>query len=187
MKKFKQLLLAAGLFALAGSVSAATITGSIGFTGSYKIVDSVTSTTVTSFLAGDTVNILNAEVEGATTGSFAAEGIAAGDLASYSDFVYNPLGPVAGIWSVGSFTFDLANMVEDYKAANAIVLSGSGWINSSTAGLDKTFGTWIFTANTSGSNFTWSSSSAVAEPSIALLLGVGLIGFGVSRKLRKTA
>ena len=38
MKNFNQILLAVGLFALAGSASAMQITGSIGFTGAYTHV-----------------------------------------------------------------------------------------------------------------------------------------------------
>jgi len=186
MKKFNQILLAVGLLSLVGSASATQIQGSIGFVGSYEINDSLNNV-VSSFLVGDRVNILSANVSGVVSGDFAAEGITSGDAATYSDFIYDPVGPVAGIWNVGSFTFDLNNMVQDYKSSSILVLSGTGWINSTTPGLDQTFGIWNFSANTAGVNFTWSSSSAAPEPGIALLLGVGLIGLGVSRKLRKTA
>jgi hypothetical protein len=108
----------------------------------------------------------------------------------YSDFTFNPAGPVAGIWSVTgdttTFTFDLNVMNVDFQASNLLALSGTGLITSDNAGLDDSFGKWTFTANQTGSNFTWSSSAA-PEPGIALLLGAGLIGFSVARKLRKSA
>lgn len=186
MKKLNKMLLAIGLLAMTGGASATQILGSIGFTGAYEINDSG-SNVVNSFLIGDRIDILGATVTGVVSGDFAAEGIVSGQAATYSDFIYAPTGPVTGLWSVGSFTFDLTNMVQDYISSSILVLSGTGWINSTTPGLDQTFGIWTFSANSAGSNFTWSSSSAAPEPGIALLLGVGLIGFGVVRKLRKAA
>ena len=190
MKKFRQLLLAAGLFALAGTASAAVIEGSIGFGGSYEIHDTTPTTTiVTDFLLGDTVHITSVLTQGTITGDFAAEGITAGDTASYSDFSYNPLGAVSALWSVGSFTFDLQSMSLSAPITSTfLALQGTGIITSTTAGLDQANGIWTFTANNAGANFTWSTSAAaVPEPSIALLLGVGLIGFGFARRARKTA
>lgn len=179
MKSLK-LLLAIGLIALTGSVSAVPITGSIGFTGDYTHDGSDLSDATTIF-------ITSAAVAGVVDGSFADEGIVAGDLASYSDFTFDPAGAQANIWSVGSFSFDLNIMNVDFQSSNLLALSGTGMIKSTDANLDDTFGEWTFTANSAGSNFTFSSSTAAPEPGIALLLGAGLIGFGVSRKLRKTA
>ncbi|MDH5387396.1 MAG: PEP-CTERM sorting domain-containing protein [Gammaproteobacteria bacterium] len=196
MKKFNQILLGVGFFAIAGVASATQIQGSIGFVGSYDIHNGVIddtsvathdATLVDSFILGDRVDIIDAQVGGMVTGDFAAEGIVSGQAATYSDFIFDPVGSVSGLWSVGSFTFDLVSMVEYLRTDAFLVLGGSGWISSTTAGLDQTFGLWSFSANTTGSNFTWSASSAAPEPGIALLLGVGLIGFGVSRKLRKAA
>ena len=96
------------------------------------------------------------------------------------------LGAVPSIWSVGSFTFDLNTMVVELQNSSLLALSGTGLISSSNPGLDAANGKWTFTANATGSNLTWSSSSA-PEPAMVLLLAAGLIGFGFARKTRKSA
>ncbi len=186
MNKFNQMFLAVGLLTITGAAAATPILGSIGFTGDYQIKNALNAV-VGNFNDGVEIDILNASVAGTVDGDFAAEGITSGDAVAYSNFVYNPFSSVSGLWSIGSFTFDLVNANTDYISNTQLLLSGTGWINSTTAGLDQAFGVWNFSANTAGSNFTWSSSTAAPEPGIALLLGVGLIGFGVVRKLRKAA
>ncbi len=183
MKKLTQILAAVSFLALAGNASAVQITGSIGFDGAYTHDGS-------NLADATTITITDSQVAGVVTGSFAADGIMDGDAAIYSNFTFDPAGPVAGIWSVTGnttvFTFDLNNMVVDFQSASLLALSGTGLITSDNAALTDAFGKWTFTANETGQNFTWSSSSA-PEPGIALLLGAGLIGFSVSRKLRKSA
>ena len=172
-----KLLVAVSLLSLAGSASAALITGSIGFTGNFTLDN-------TNFNTSTTVQITAANVQGTPTGSFLADGIADGDPVTHADIVYSPTGAVNNLWAVGTFTFDLASMTEDFKTNTQLNLSGHGTISSTDAGLDDTFGTWIFTANNlGGGTLTWSSGSAVPEPAIALLIAVGLLGFGVSRKM----
>jgi hypothetical protein len=183
MNKLTKTLATISLLAFAGTAAAVPITGSIGFGGAYTHDG-------TSLADATEIQITNSIVEGVVTGSFAADNIMAGDVSMYSDFTFNPAGPVAGIWSVTgdttTFTFDLNVMNVDFQASNLLALSGTGLITSDNAGLDDSFGKWTFTANQTGSNFTWSSSAA-PEPGIALLLGAGLIGFSVARKLRKSA
>ncbi len=180
MKIFTKTLLAASIFAVAGVANAVPITGSIGFGGAY--------TTDTGSLTGATkIIISDAAISGDVTGSFASDGITSSSTVTYSDFIFDPATPITSIWSVGSFSFDLTQMNVKYRDASLIALRGLGTINSSSLGLDSTPGKWTFTANNSGQNFTWSSSSSVPEPAIILLLGAGLIGFGVSRKMRKGA
>lgn len=179
MKKFTKTLLAVSLLAVVGTAAAVPITGSIGFEGAYTHDGTDLSDATTIF-------ITDAAVSGVVSGSFADEGISDGDAASYSDFVFDPAGPVSSIWSVGSFTFDLNIMTVDFQSANLLALSGSGLISSTDVNLDDTYGKWTFTANQAGSNLTWSSSAA-PEPGVVLLLGAGLIGIGAARKMRKAA
>ena len=180
MKKLTKTLLAIGLLAIAGTAAAVPITGSIGFSGAYTHDGTNLADATTIDVTGD-----QATVTGIVDGSFAAEGIVAGDIAVYHDFVFDPVTvPVIDLWNISGFSFDLNNMVVDFQSSSLLALSGSGAI--SHTGYDTTFGTWTFTANQSGSNFTFSSSTA-PEPGVVLLLGAGLIGIGASRKLRKTA
>ena len=175
INKLYKAIVALSIFAVAGTASAIPIDGSIGFTGSYDIRDS-SNAVVTEFTSGEIVNILTAEVTGSVTGSFAAEGITSSSLVAYSDVTYNPAGAIASLWSVGSFTFDLNFMNVDFINATNIVLSGTGIISSTDAGLDDSFGSWNFSASSGGTNFTWSSSSNAATasaPSGIYLLGLG--------------
>ena len=153
MNKFTKLLAATALTAFAGIASAVPITGSIGFTGAYTIDG-------TNFLDSTTITRTTNLVNGVVTGSFADEGITDGDAASGANITYNPVTtPIASLWSVGSFTFDLNNMLVDFNNGSTIILSGNGIVSSTTAGLDDSSGTWNFTANQQGANLTWSSSA----------------------------
>ncbi len=187
MKTALKTFAAIGLLAVAGSSFAVPITGSIGFSGAYIPLDMAGGSQVALGVANHIDIVGNtANVTGTVTGSFATAGITAGDVATYSDFDFDPTGPVAGIWSIGSFTFDLNTMVNDFQNNSLLGLSGTGKISSTDAGLDDAFGRWTFTANAAGSNFTFSSSTA-PEPGIALLLGAGLVGLGFARRFRNKA
>ncbi|HEB87471.1 MAG TPA: PEP-CTERM sorting domain-containing protein [Gammaproteobacteria bacterium] len=184
MKILNKTLLAAGIFAMAGVANAIPITGSISFTGAF--------TTDTGLLAtAATISNTSARVTGVITGSFAAEGISSASSVTYSNFTFNPISvPVNNLWSVGSFSFNLTQMAFSYpQSVYGIGLHGSGIISSSTTGLDPTPGSWRFNATSAGDSFVWGSSSAapksVPEPAAVLLLGAGLIGFGVTRQVRK--
>lgn len=177
MINFKQVILAFCIFTFAGFANAIPVSGAVGFTGSYH--------TDTGSLADATkIFIDSVTVGGDISGSFAAEGIASGDSASYSDFTFNPSDPVAALWNVGSFTFDLDRMNVNYQSNFALVLSGKGITSSTDLNLDEALTHWVFTANSGG---TFSASSTVPEPAVMLLLATGLIGFGFARKTRKAA
>ena len=167
MNKFNKLLAALALTAFAGVASAAAITGSIGFTGAYTHDG-------TDLNDATTITITSAEVQGVTSGSFLDAGIVDGTAATYSDFVFDPVStPIANIWSVGVFTFELTSMSVDFQSGALLALSGKGTFSTTDNSLDDAFGDWTFTANETGSNLTWSSSAAVPEPAIILLLATG--------------
>ena len=85
MNKFK-LLLATSIFAISSVASAVPITGSIGFNGEYGHNGGLGGLS-----AATGILIFDATVDGAVTGSFADEGIAHGDAASYASFTFNQL------------------------------------------------------------------------------------------------
>ena len=181
MKKFKQLLLAAGLLALAGNASATLITGQIILSGELTGFDITTNQV--DVLAGTTVVI------GAPTGDFS--GISTGTSAIYNSFNYtSPFVTVDPLWTVGDFSFTLTGVTVVDEFTNFINLTGTGYIaggtDSNGVAFENTYGDWAFTATELQGTFSFTSITA-PEPGIALLLGTGLIGFGVSRRLRKTA
>jgi hypothetical protein len=181
MKKFKILIMACLLIAT-GSASALPITGSLGFTGSYTIAGGTSLANAT----GINITGNSATITGLVDGSFATAGITAGQTATYNNFTLGA--PTSNLWSIGGFNFDLTKMVIDFQSSNLLALSGIGIITSTNSNLDPTLGGWTFTANSfGGSNFTFSSSAGVPEPTTAMLLGIGLLGVGALRKLRNTA
>ena len=177
MKKFKQLLIAIGLVAFASSASAISITGSIGFGGGY-------TTDSGNLVDATVIQDIDALALGTIDGDFT--GITAGTAATYKNIVITPFAPIMELWSIGGFTFDLNSLTILDQAVGVIGLAGNGVIKA--AGFDDTDGIWTFSSNSAGSNFTFSASTAAApEPAITLLLATGLIGFGVTRKMRKKA
>jgi len=178
VKNLKQYLFAVGIFIITGSANAVSITGSIGFTGTY-IHNGSTLADATAIISTSSV-----EVTGVVTGSFADEGIADGTAATYSGFTFNPTGPVADLWSVGSFTFDLTSMVVEFQSSSTLLMSGSGVVSSTDANLEDSFMEWTFSANQAGGNLNSSSSAeaAVPVPAAVWLFGSGLLGLvGVAR------
>lgn len=189
MKAFNHILSAITLCVVTGVASAVPIDGTIKFGGD-----------LTFDFATNTVDILgdDAYVTADPTGSFSS--ISAGDTAIYNDFTYDPFAAVSPLWSIGDFSFSLNQITyigeyTDLSGNQYLALAGEG-IFSGT-GFDDTAGTWTFSANDVFGQFAFSSvntgdtvfttASTIPEPGTALLLGVGLVGFGISRKLLKTA
>jgi hypothetical protein len=118
------------------------------------------------------------------TGDFALAGIVTGSVGFYQDFQFAPLNPapVDPLWAIGGFEFALANITVSFQSANFLVLEGTGTISAN--GFDDTAGTWIMTANRSGTlfNFSSGSSAVVSEPGMLLLLGLGFAGAALARR-----
>jgi len=179
MKKLSYILLAVSLLTLSGVASAVPIVGTIKFGGD-----------LTFDLNANTVDIIgnDAIVIAAPGGDFASY-VSLGDTAVYNDFTYSPFTTVSPLWSVGGFSFTLSQIVSVFETTapsgqQFLSLTGNGTFSGN--GFDDTYGNWTFSADGQNGQFAFSSVS-VPEPGTALLLGVGLIGFGAARKLRKTA
>jgi hypothetical protein len=100
-----------------------------------------------------------------------------------------PVGGVAPLWALNALpgaTFDLLSIAIEYETANVLVLSGTGVAHM--LGKDDHSGQWNLTANTFGTTFSFSSSSAVPDGgSTALLFGLSLIGISVYARRRRAA
>jgi len=104
---------------------------------------------------------------------------------SYKNFTYDPLTVSNPVWSFGGVSFSLLNISSISESASSLVLFGSG--NALAAGFDDTPGTWSFSADKTGSSFSWSSTAAVPDGGTTIaLLGVSLLGLhGIRRRLSK--
>ena len=188
-------VLAAG--AIVGAVipqttEASPITGGISFSGSvtpYTTFDGTGSVATDYTLAHSLVFGLSYVAAGAN-GSFA--GVTQNTPVSmYSPLQINPAAlPVPAtlpLWTVNGFKFTLTALTEPNVSPTVLVLQGSGVISDSTPA-DSNTGTWVATFTTSGSTFSWNSSSAATVPDAGtslLLLGLGLTALGIFAQIRK--
>ena len=95
------------------------------------------------------------------------------------------------LWEIGGFSFNLdqITMVCEYSSNGYqfLFLAGEGVLCGN--GFDATAGAWAFSADGVWGQFAFSNNSVpytpVSEPGVAFLLGIGLIGLGLSRKVLK--
>ena len=122
----------------------------------------------------------------ATNGVFA--GISVGDVGVINDFQFNPLlpSPVDPLWSIAGFSFVMDTVTVLFQHSLFLILEGSGTMSAS--GFDDAPGTWQFSANATGTLFNFSSGiSSVPEPSTTFLVGIGLAGIALFRRLSSMA
>ena len=154
--------------------------GNIGFTGN------VTSNTGS--LATATALSFSSVIVSFASGDYAADGI--GNLTPATMATLD-FGSLPSLWwtvvgDSASYTFDVQTLNVDFQIAAALVLSGTG-VAKCAAPCSKADqdGIWNLTANTSdGVSFNFSSTTAVPEPAILGLMGLGLLGLAGRRRQR---
>ena len=171
---------------------AVPITGNISIGGSFGLIDASGNQATLSQSTGIDFTPPGAGgqfVVTSGTGSFSS--IPFFTVGSITDFQFAPFsGPINNFWDLSSvgFTFDLMAVTNVVKtlSTGAISLTGNGTINSTIAGLDPTFGQWSLSGDSSnGVIFGWSSTTSVPEPMTLALIGIGLLGFGFARVVKK--
>ena len=175
--KNKWLVLAAGALALMSATvaQAALIKGTIGLSGQYT-VDNSDLTAATEIAFGSTFAFGGTEdLDLGTTPV---------SVAMATSLTFDPLFTVTSnpLWSVGGFKFELGSLAVTNQATDSLALSGTGTL--SKTGFEDTNGTWVASFNTSGTSFTWSSSTnSVPDGGATLsMFGLSLLGLGLARK-----
>lgn len=175
---FKKILLACTLTIASASVMALPIiTGQFDFAGGADITrDSVTNEYTGIDYIGDpvvmiangTFGVLNAFIDAPATA----------DTVTMVD-PWNVTAPTVALWSVGGFSFDL----DAITLNDGTTVAGTGIIKF--AGYEDTFGSWSFTSQSIGNGRFSFSSTTVPAPGAFLLLGLGLVGLGFSKRVKK--
>ena len=190
MNKFTHALTALTLLVMSSSAAAIAIQGGINIGGSASVLSNGTNSTGLDFNCGPTcggaVNMFPPP-----TGAFAGlGGVSTNTGLTLHSFLYSNI-PSQVIWDINAngllYSFTLTNVrviSGDTGNFSTLVLRGSGIFNITGAGsnYDATPGTWTFS-----NSVTSFSSHTIPEPTIIALLGLGLVGIGAVRRMRKTA
>ena len=181
--KIRKLVLALVVAGLAATglaspqAQAGGINGAITFAGG-AVYDTNSLATATRVNAFSNVTVMSGD------GDFG--GLVGNSVTMATPYIFVPSTPTPALWSVGGFTFDLANSVVVLQNASFLLITGSGTITGN--GFDATPGTWSFTSQSPSANGVFSFSSGSCAQGVpeggttAALLGIGLIGVGVLRR-----
>jgi hypothetical protein len=176
-KVLKYLTLAALVVGLTLSTQATLITGGISFDGGYT-VDTGVLGTANAFSTFSTVTVSPGPV-----GSYVGT---AGQSVTMSPFSFASFSPVTPLWTFttggNTYSFDLTVLSIDKHTSSTLELSGTGTLH--ITGFDDTASDWVFTANSLGGTFSFSSSNGAVPDGGAtmLLLGATLSSLALIRR-----
>jgi hypothetical protein len=177
---------------IATSVCALPVTGEMEMTGGFHLVDAGGNTVSSAAAAtGVDFDFFGFDKFRATSGDGDFSGLA-GSVGDISDFQFESFVSIANFWTIGVFSFELTSVVRGFTndPANFLVLNGAGTISAN--GFDDTAANWLFTGDASGGGLlSWSAtptipvptSTVIPEPGVLALLSIGLIGFGLRKKI----
>jgi hypothetical protein len=180
MKTLKTLALI-GALTTGSSVMATSIDGTIQFNANTTIslVGGTTFPTATGIDFADNVN-------SATVNTAASDGSFTGlsGTVAFKDFTIGT--SVNSLWSVGIWSFDLGNSVNNSADDTHLAIDGTGTLKGT--GFADTPGVFSLTTQRTGgtaqTTFTFSASTTAVPDggASALLIGMGLLGLGVMRR-----
>lgn len=183
-------VVAAAVCGAAGIAQAVPITGDITFAGGVTLntASAGTATEVTSWTGPGGTGM---PVVISDDGSFS--GIASGTAVTFSAPWFFNSGPVANLWSVGGFTFNLTSSKIAYQGGSpaGVLVDGIGSVSGN--GLDSEAMSWSFSTSDPGAigvdslvfSFQAASGTTGTVPdggTTAMLLGVGVLGLGLLKK-----
>ena len=172
---------------LAGIAQAVPIDGNITFAGGVTL-DTASAGTATEVLSWTGPGGTGMPQVISADGSFS--GVAAGSQATFSAPLQFNSGPVASLWSVDGFTFDLtsSHIVFQGGSPAGVLVDGIGAVTG-PEGLDPEAMTWSFSTSDPSAagifSFQVADGTTGAVPdggTTAMLLGLGVLALGMLKK-----
>jgi hypothetical protein len=167
------------------------ITGNITFAGSVNLDTNTVNTATRVIVNGWHGPVSSQNPSGlpqvqSRDGTFASQGVLAGDPTTFaSPWPFNS-GAIPSFWSVDGFTFDLlASHIVQQTGNGFLSVAGTG--NVSKTSFTTTPGTFTFTTQdpAADSQFSFSAATSVPEAGTTMLFAMGAVGLASSKLLRR--